>query len=794
MPKLIKEDVLQYYLKSAEEKSFKTQVVESLPSPQEMKDNIMYLVKSSIQNEEQVTTYDEYILVNGAAERIGTNLSEEDIKKIVVGSMRYEIKLNSPQWETVEKGIYKTTTTILNPIKESAEISMISDVFQGTDETENELLRNNWSAVTRITYDNGTVTIYSKKELDKLYFQLLAFSGNVQPALQNDIKTAVITLVQNSFIWDGLTHQPEIQSVMMGETELHLGEDFSALIDKQTEAGLYSIIVFGINNYTGITSVNWSIEKKVPTITLSDEQVTIKGVMGTTNDSITITCDGDGMLEVENTTPETVTGVIIENNKVKLTSVSAGHGSVRIKHINGRNYADGYKDLTVIIEKADGTISIEPQQIEVSGEVGTQEEVKVTYNNTTGELYFENNEHVSLAWKEEENEPGQRTLILTSVTEGQETLTIGCRESDDYTAATCELSVTVVFKQKKVWGVEYGGTASTKLTRTDDAALFDDPTPALNGKGGSSPFDNCEPYKFIKKVDKNGNSMVEIPKFWFKFTDNGSGKFKLQISTYEQDGYHVSPAHADRKDGKGERDFVYVGRYHCGSDWGSKTGVSPKVSQTRAQFRTGVKTLGDGWYMMDWPMWATIQMLYLVEFADFDSQKVIGYGCGSSKSAVYTQGTTDSMEYHTGTIGTTRTTYCDGIQYRWIENVWGNCLDWIDGITFSSLKAYASMDVKNYSDSTSSYTNIGTFPSSSGYIKYMGFPTNSGFEWAWYPKEIGGTEGSYVSDYSYVNSSNVVCYVGGNYSQNQSYGLFYYSGYSVSGSGASIGSRPIFLP
>ena len=68
---------------------------------------------------------------------------------------------------------------------------------------------------------------------------------------------------------------------------------------------------------------------------------------------------------------------------------------------------------------------------------------------------------------------------------------------------------------------------------------------------------------------------------------------KLQIADKATPGFHVSPAHADRGDGKGERDIVYIGRYHCGADWKSKTRVMPKASITSSAARTGIHSLGE---------------------------------------------------------------------------------------------------------------------------------------------------------------------------------------------------------
>lgn len=505
--------------------------------------------------------------------------------------------------------------------------------------------------------------------------------------------------------------------------------------------------------------------------------------MGTTDQTINIiknslckvTAEGDSYVSAE----------VTADNKLKLTSLKPGTGHVAVR-TNDTNFIEISKEVTVTVQRADGKLSIQPATLDISGDKGTSMEATLSITGD-GEITYSGAEHTTVQIQ-------GTSVTVTSVTEGTDNITISMAQTDNYTAASCSLKATVVFKQKKTYGVEYTGTSSTKLTRTDDAALLGDPTPALNGVGGSSPFDNLEPWSKMQKSTQNGSVMVSIPKFWFKFTDNGSGKFKLQISTYEQAGFHVSPAHADRKDGTGERDVVYVERYHCASDWKSKAGEQPLGSKTRADFRTGVKTLGTGWYMMDWPMWVTIQMLYLVEFADFDSQTVIGYG-GSNDNRVYNTGTTDNMLYHTGTMCATRTEYGKGIQYKWIEDLWSNVYDWVDGIIFDNLNIYTSMDINNYSDSIANYINIGQVPSSSGYIKYMGFPTIEGFEWAWYPKErASGAVNVYVSDNPNIKSDSVVCYVGGYYGAYQSFGLFYYGGNSISSIGSSIGSRLIYLP
>ena len=62
-----------------------------------------------------------------------------------------------------------------------------------------------------------------------------------------------------------------------------------------------------------------------------------------------------------------------------------------------------------------------------------------------------------------------------------------------------------------IYGVEWDWTSSgpTKGTRTDDAAGFEDPNPAVNNGTGSSPFDDLYPWSEMVKEDRTGGVMVD---------------------------------------------------------------------------------------------------------------------------------------------------------------------------------------------------------------------------------------------------------------------------------------------
>lgn len=251
-------------------------------------------------------------------------------------------------------------------------------------------------------------------------------------------------------------------------------------------------------------------------------------------------------------------------------------------------------------------------------------------------------------------------------------------------------------------------------------------------------------------------------------------------------GFSTSPAHMDRGDGKGERDVVYVGRYHSCSTNKSTTGQMPKASITRSNARTAVHNLGDNVWQFDFATRVTIWMLYLVEFADWNSQAKIGYGCGNNLRAKNV-GASDNMQYHTGTMQADRTTYGVGVQYRYIEGLWDNVYDWMDGCYYSADDMSVILNPNNFSD-TENGTVIGT--PSSGYSS-----TFAVSDWAIYPNSItGGSSTTGSCDGWYYYSSYPCLYCGGYYNRAEDYGLFYVSFVGVSDANSSVGFRTIVLP
>ena len=436
------------------------------------------------------------------------------------------------------------------------------------------------------------------------------------------------------------------------------------------------------------------------------------------------------------------------------------------------------------IEKATGTMSVAPTEVILNNKAPSVI-VKVTgdYDGTVSATPKDSSLVSALV--------AGADITLSNVDEssGKTTVTVSCSEGKNYTAPSDQVvSVTASFVAQNVYGVSWAGTSDSAMTRTDAAADFIDPTPAVNNGTGSSPFDNIMPWSGMKRVtDAEAGELVEIPKYWYKWSKSGK-TLNLQISNVARPGFFVSPAHADRGDGKGERNVVYVGRYHCANSWKSETGVTPHAFFTRSMARTYIHSCGDTVWQWDWAMNWTIRMWYIVEFAHWNSQEKIGYGCGDH-GAPKNMGYTDNMQHHTGTVQASREAYGLGTQYRYIEGLWDNIYDWVDGCYYNSNGLNIIANPNKFSDNSDGVL-VGL--PASGYPSQLEIAEKNGAQWV-YPVTADGSETTYIPDAWHFNAS-YPCLRTGGYTKGLTSGMFFITCNEISNSLGVIGTRLMKLP
>lgn len=347
------------------------------------------------------------------------------------------------------------------------------------------------------------------------------------------------------------------------------------------------------------------------------------------------------------------------------------------------------------------------------------------------------------------------------------------------------------------WDTSNSSTALTRLTPSTDPyglvtrSVTTEPKPAVGTGSGSSPFDSYAPWNGMKECNLNSSgtvtawkgdsaftrrsdyTMVFIPAFYVAAKRNGTKQY-FYVSDKPKTGMTKHP-------GSGK----YIGRYTSNGEYGGgSTGSTPRVNISRAGFRDLVKSgitngaFNSKFHLYDFATYCAIIFLYVVEFADWNCQSKIGRGYVEYNYAI-NSGATDTMTFHTGLRN-------NAVQYRWIENLWGNVSQWVDGFNANGTTAYYCTDPSKYADDTTTgYTKIGTLPAS-GWIKDL-IVTDNGLL---IPKTSGGSETTYIPDYVFSSPGWRVLCVGGAWSEGTYAGLLSFNAStSSSGSYSNVSAR-----
>lgn len=298
----------------------------------------------------------------------------------------------------------------------------------------------------------------------------------------------------------------------------------------------------------------------------------------------------------------------------------------------------------------------------------------------------------------------------------------------------------------------------------------------------------------------DGQVMVQIPKFYYdhSFIDS---THDWDISKFNISGFTVHNAFL--KNGT-EVDYRYIGAYE-GSMWDATTsamvpsgniatnmyaagdklcsvsGEYPKTYETRAEFRAMAAERGTGWRQQDFDLISAVQLLYLVEYADFNSQAQIGYGRTQLSGGTWTAGSYigqcgKSNVNGDGTYSLAGNSSDAYMTYRGIENFYGNVWKWVDGINvYNNIPYVTNVDTDFADDTTTNYTNLSiTLSNVNGYQVTLA-DTNRGF----LPASVGGSSSTYITDYYYQNTGWRVVVLGGYATYGASAGAFYVSAYSA---------------
>ncbi len=354
----------------------------------------------------------------------------------------------------------------------------------------------------------------------------------------------------------------------------------------------------------------------------------------------------------------------------------------------------------------------------------------------------------------------------------------------EYANKNISIDVKVEGKQSKdgmlVYGVKRNtSSTSTAWERVGDSigleanAVLPASSTTVADTGVVNDFDNIYPWNEIKSYNYNANTrkvtawygeanfkfdgsngevLTYIPGFYYK-REVVDGVEYQYISKYEQEGYsysepfsvgrykmsggedahHTSTGGGSSTSNKNSNGYIELMKDIApGSSGGtignvftgkSISGVYPSASANLPTFRESASKLGTDFSILDYHYYV-LQMLYLVEYADYDSQAKLGKGV-TENDCVIIMGGTDELGMKSGCLVN------DGkhsVIYRGIEDIYGNNADFLDGINMKDHQAYINYDFTTYKSDVfdGNYKALGYVNANSfGWITKLGYDSNN---------------------------------------------------------------------
>jgi len=273
----------------------------------------------------------------------------------------------------------------------------------------------------------------------------------------------------------------------------------------------------------------------------------------------------------------------------------------------------------------------------------------------------------------------------------------------------------------------------------------------------------------------DGQVMVQIPKFYYRQEFTIDGDRYWSVSLYHLPGFKLHPAYF--KDNQ-EVNYRYYSAFE-GSLWDASTGDYvasgdiavnmyatgdklasvanqwAKTNEQRSEYREASVSRGEGWRLLDFTLNSAVQLLYLVEYANFNAQGMIGMGRTELSDGTWTadsyigksglsigDGNSSNSVSNGGTAGY----LTDYMTFRGIENWYGNIWKMLGGITWDGRwTGAAAAQPIYYTNNAADFKGYGT--------DYMYYLTDASYI---------GTSAGYISDientFSFIPKS-----VGGSY-------------------------------
>ncbi|SPL81318.1 putative tail fiber protein [Yersinia phage fEV-1] len=366
------------------------------------------------------------------------------------------------------------------------------------------------------------------------------------------------------------------------------------------------------------------------------------------------------------------------------------------------------------------------------------------------------------------DETVQRVDDLEVVVYAEEAATVSWNMATD--TWTGDPKATAAHKSMRRCVVDSAGVIQYYLDEFDSTLQEDGVTPAnLDGTDGQVMVE-IQPFyvrtNFEGQVATWSVSAVPLPGYVLHPAFEGGAVLKTYIGAYDAIVYDTSAgAYINGLNLENNTSRVNLGEDLLAS---VATGNFAMVGLTRGEFRTLAQNAG--FQLYDFWQYQAVIMLFITEYGSWNSQAVLGHGNvdrsypvssnNQAQSPHEANGLSNIIGNGSGGINT-----ADGapwVSYRGIENIWGNCWQFVDGWNVNNYQSYVSNNEAVYADDTSAgYTAIGdTVPAG---ITNTAIKNWQYIENAFIVRQVGGgaSTSAFVTDHFWSATGWRVAHVGG---------------------------------
>ena len=276
----------------------------------------------------------------------------------------------------------------------------------------------------------------------------------------------------------------------------------------------------------------------------------------------------------------------------------------------------------------------------------------------------------------------------------------------------------------------------------------------------------------------NVEVLTRIPEFYYRRYQDDTYEY-IYISKNPQEGYTKSEEFS-------------IGRYTMSGNSTrvhSRSGVTPLNYATITNFRNYARNLGEEFGQLDYHYFI-LQLLYLVEYANYNSQNILGSGyTAGNHTAPIKSGGCDALGMKSGSVDGTDNS---SVIYRGIEDIFGNVWQFVDGINIKDYQAYICYDKNQYESNKfdGCYQPLGYANTNKDgqWVSKLGYDETNPL--IALPTETNGSSTNYMGDFCWSTSSNRIALVGGVWYSASAAGLWFWGmDEPLSFNGSNAGAR-----